>query len=248
MGEDNPDEPPPSYSEAIAGYAEPPRMPQRPSQSNYNPPPPPQRELRQSSYNPPPTPSRPLASNSASTANRVSSGSSSFNPLYNNNPDLPFEFPKKFLCSKCKNTGYKIKNGKMCTSCWQKFYISSHAYNPNLKLKFKYPKGYLCEKCENTGFKKKNGAKCTDCSDRFMRRIVAPPPVPSNRPIRVLPGDPRLGGQLCYNCHGSGLVMVGFFSEAYCHICSGSGRYYPPVPVAPVSYYAAPPPGPPFGH
>lgn len=45
----------------------------------------------------------------------------------------------------------------------------------------------------------------------------------------VLPGDPRIGGQLCYHCGGAGVreTMFSFFdSEEMCAVCRGSGRVF----------------------
>ena len=47
-----------------------------------------------------------------------------------------------------------------------------------------------------------------------------PPP-----PLVLQPGDPRLGGQLCWDCFGSGRTF-GFLllSERPCTVCRGTGR------------------------
>lgn len=42
-------------------------------------------------------------------------------------------------------------------------------------------------------------------------------------PLRVRPGDPRIGGVLCGRCRGSGLVRD-FLDEETCHVCRGLGR------------------------
>lgn len=36
---------------------------------------------------------------------------------------------KGFLCQKCRNSGYKVKNGKVCRECWDRFYLKNNAYN-----------------------------------------------------------------------------------------------------------------------
>lgn len=227
-----PDLPPPSYHEAInspvpgslssAQPSAPPRPPQRPPQQ-------------------PPRPTVGSSSNS-----RPPQGIS-----YSNNQGLPFEYPKRYLCKKCKNTGYK-KEGRMCLDCWGRFYLPTHAYNPNPDLPFKYPKGFICEKCYNRGIKVKNGKTCKDCYARFAPRnnytinppgvsgpfmgppsqpLVLPqppfmpggfPPAPQ-MPMRVPPGDPRLGGTLCGNCRGTGQVWF-FLDSELCHVCGGLGR------------------------
>ncbi|CAI5759726.1 unnamed protein product [Candida verbasci] len=213
---------PPSYSEAINS---PPVQPQRPTPSA-------------TSSLVPPRP--PQAVPSATT-----------DDLYTNNPNLPFKFPKGFLCPKCKNTGYKIKKhnltGKQCCkSCWDKFYFSKgYAYNPNSNnLSFRYPKGFYCDKCHNSGFKTKNGLSCKDCWDSFSPRnsynsinhnfspsyFGSTTFIPaggqfngSGPPLRVPPGDPRLGGVLCGKCRGQGMVRF-LLDMELCPVCSGLGR------------------------
>lgn len=183
--------------------------------------------------------------------------------IYLNNLQLPFQYPAGYLCSKCKNTGYK-KNGNKCLKCWEKFYLNKHAYNPNPALPFKYPVRFLCEKCDNTGYKKKNGLLCKDCWERFGPRnrpsavqtsfspfdlfgtttttttMVPSPYGVSGPPMRVTPGDPRLGGVLCGRCRGSGIVHF-LLDEEMCPVCCGLGRIVnqqqqgPPPGMAPMN-------------
>lgn len=42
-------------------------------------------------------------------------------PRPQQNPSLPWTYPPRFYCSKCGNTGYKLKNGRSCKSCWRRF-------------------------------------------------------------------------------------------------------------------------------
>ncbi|KAF4579167.1 GATA-type domain-containing protein [Pleurotus pulmonarius] len=46
--------------------------------------------------------------------------------------------------------------------------------------------------------------------------------------LAVLPGDPRIGGQLCWNCSGRGLksVLGGLLGEEECFVCKGVGRVF----------------------
>lgn len=260
-----PAEPPPSYSEAINSAPVPPARPDsdntylRPGQG----PPMPQRPQyvvgqstsqsttlshsvtyssqnngQSHSYNGPNySQSQPPSSNQANNAGQ------SHNGLYSNNPNLPFEYPRGHLCRKCKNTGYKIKNGKVCHDCWDAFYLRDHAYNPNPNLPFRYPKRFICDKCRNTGVKLRNGLTCQDCYASFAPRnnylvsltyspfgfgyqdIVRPAGYAPNAgpAIRVPPGDPRLGGTLCGNCRGSGQVTF-FLDLDLCPVCGGLGR------------------------
>ncbi|CAK7903235.1 hypothetical protein CAAN3_06S05710 [[Candida] anglica] len=263
------DLPPPSYEEAI--------NPPPPSSSSSTfgrpsvPPPQPQRPNSGPSQRPFSNAGSPgIGSGSGSGSGSNSNSNSNPNPNLYGNAELPFQYPKGFLCSKCKNSGYKVKKGGMCTNCWMKFYISSNAYNPNPRLPFKYPKRYLCEKCENTGHKKKNGKTCTTCWERYAPRnnpqmssmgsfnpflgggvttaIVGGNGGPGGGPaMRVPPGDPRLGGQLCGGCRGSGLIRF-LLDEELCPVCSGLGRVLNvPAPMQQFQQFTGfPPPQPQF--
>lgn len=205
------------------------------------------------------------ASNSAGTnySLQVNPGSGSgSSSLYTNNPNLPFNYPRGHYCKKCQNTGFKLKNGKPCRDCWDAFYLRNHAYNPNPNLPFRYPKRFICEKCHNTGTKRKNGLTCQDCYARFAPRnnysvqlsygfgllgflgfldFVRPvtnfgPGGPSGPPLRVAPGDPRLGGLLCGNCRGSGQISF-LLDTDLCPVCGGLGRILNSGPTQQTGYY-----------
>jgi len=49
--------------------------------------------------------------------------------------------------------------------------------------------------------------------------------VPVGAPV-VRPGDPRIGGRLCWRCGGSGVTSFLVFDETTCNICSGIGRTF----------------------
>lgn len=214
---------PPSYDEAINGASS---SAQSSSSSTINPPGRPNRPYHRPQPKPPaPTP--------------VGD--------YNNNPLLPFNYPSNHFCQKCKNSGFKVKNGKVCHDCWDRFFLRSKAYNPNPELPFRYPQGFICDRCNNTGYKRRSGRTCQDCWERFSARNnyqPAPPimtnpldmlfgstyttsiftgPMGTSQSFRVLPGDPRIGGILCGRCRGSGLVHV-FLDEDLCPVCLGLGR------------------------
>ncbi|ODV78732.1 uncharacterized protein CANTADRAFT_22697 [Suhomyces tanzawaensis NRRL Y-17324] len=38
---------------------------------------------------------------------------------YKSNPELSFKYSERYLCMKCYNTGYRIKNGTSCKNCWE---------------------------------------------------------------------------------------------------------------------------------
>lgn len=252
-----PSEPPPSYAEALNST---PVLPNRPTGN-------PHQQTSSSNYRPsngPPMPQRPSSNyqshqgggglSSASHQNHQSGLGGQMSSLYSNNPDLPFQYPRKYFCKKCLNTGFKIKNRKPCRDCWDSLFLNNHAYNPNPNLPFRYPKRFLCEKCVNTGSKLKNGLTCQDCYARFAPRnnVTAtysgggflgpsfPPPfMPNLGPggaIRVPPGDPRLGGILCGNCRGSGQVYF-LLDLELCPVCGGLGRLINTNPSQQTGFY-----------
>ncbi|RLV93521.1 Proline-rich protein HUA1 [Spathaspora sp. JA1] len=236
---------PPSYSEAISN--------QPTGVSSAGP------SYNHQSPHPPPNPPRPPQAPPRPAQSRPQPPTSS---LYTANSSLPFTFPKGFLCPKCKNTGYKVKNGDVCRNCWDKYYLSTNAYNPNPTLAFKYPRKYYCNKCHNTGYKTKNGKSCQDCWSSFGPRNSYSSVVSGYNPsyfgtttympnratsgIRVSPGDPSLGGVLCGRCRGSGVTRF-FLDVDLCPICNGLGRVItaapaPPPPPPPHTFYAPQPP------
>lgn len=215
-----PDHPPPPPRPSYNSYS--PHMAPPPSRPPSSAPPP----SRPPSSAPPP-PSRPSSSRPPP---------SSAPDIYSNSDDLPWKYPKGYFCNKCKNTGFKVKNGKVCSDCWKKFLTKRIAYNPNPKLPFKFPPGFICNKCINTGYKK--GKSCRDCWEDFgprnspsIVRPAAPTIFGSAGPgLRVLPGDPRIGGVLCSRCRGSGVNH--FFLDTYpCDTCQGLGRIVSQAPT-----------------
>ena len=40
----------------------------------------------------------------------------------------------------------------------------------------------------------------------------------------VQPGDPRIGGRICWRCDGQGMVSVFIFDREQCPVCHGIGR------------------------
>ncbi|KZT64406.1 hypothetical protein DAEQUDRAFT_718095 [Daedalea quercina L-15889] len=53
---------------------------------------------------------------------------------------------------------------------------------------------------------------------------VAENPPPGATVLR--PGDPRLGGRLCWRCGGSGITTFLIFDEQTCSVCDGVGRTF----------------------
>ncbi|KAI5969012.1 hypothetical protein CANMA_002008 [Candida margitis] len=129
---------------------------------------------------------------------------------------LPFTYPKGYYCRKCNSTGYKLKNGKTCQDCWEKF----SPRNSTNSVNYNFHPQYFG-------------------STTFIPYGSAPVPNPhpggrgggsggffstaSTVPLRVPPGDPRLGGVLCGRCRGSGMVRF-LLDMELCPVCSGLGR------------------------
>lgn len=52
---------------------------------------------------------------------------------------------------------------------------------------------------------------------------IAPPP--GNHPV-YSPGDPRIGGRLCWRCGGDGKTSFLIFDQETCRVCNGVGRTF----------------------
>lgn len=198
--------------------------------NNYlNVPPPPNR--------PPQKPPRPYSSSNTSSAASSTSHlrpqqrpPNSVKPPNNNNngrPPLPWVYPKNFYCPKCNNTGYKLKNGKSCRSCWRtfcpknpinynmgptssSFYVSPAIGMPPQASPYIPPSN-------NYGYGYGYGYPPMPMSP------IPPLPQQQQRPLVVKPGDPRLGGVLCGECRGTGRVSF-LLDEDLCPLCNGLGR------------------------
>lgn len=48
---------------------------------------------------------------------------------------------------------------------------------------------------------------------------------PAGAPV-VRPGDPRIGGHLCWRCGGDGTISFFLFDESTCNVCGGLGRTF----------------------
>ena len=127
-----------------------------------------------------------------------------------NNPNnIPWVYPQGYYCSKCNNTGYKLKNGKSCRSCWRQFAPSNHISTFPAQQNYYPSYGY-------------------NSLTSFMNNFVPPQPIQmqpytQQRPLYVKPGDPRIGGILCGECRGSGRIRL-FLDERLCPLCNGVGR------------------------
>lgn len=120
---------------------------------------------------------------------------------YNPNRELPFKYPKGFLCEKCENKGIKLKNGKSCKDCYERF-----AHRNQYQIQ--QPGSYW------------GPANIMPFGPRPMAAPMAPGGMPA---LQVPPGDPRLGGVLCGKCRGTGQVWFLLDSDL-CPLCGGLGR------------------------
>ncbi|OWB82790.1 hypothetical protein B5S33_g1418 [[Candida] boidinii] len=220
---------PPSYDDAVKDEF-------TPTQSPLPPPPPqrPQRPPSQGVYN------GNINSGSGSNSSiphhpdfyNSSSKTSATKPedLYTNNLDLPFRYPKNYHCKKCKNTGYKLKNGHQCKDCWSKFYKKSkpqqmprpqpvppRPFAPNV---VQLPPGNVSYGYNYVPQPRMNmyGMQRPGPGPGMMM-----PPMPNAQQVIVRPGDARIGGYLCPRCNGKGLTHF-FLDQETCRVCNGLGR------------------------
>lgn len=56
--------------------------------------------------------------------------------------------------------------------------------------------------------------------------VASPYSLPPPGATIVQPGDPRIGGRICYKCGGRGLVPFFLFDETTCVTCGGVGRIF----------------------
>ncbi|KAF8917546.1 hypothetical protein CPB85DRAFT_1374086 [Mucidula mucida] len=138
-------------------------------------------------------------------------------------------YPAGYECYKCHNIGYKQNDpSHPCRKCWQKYAKS-----------FTGALTYSSFEVNAPG------------RDTLQRPLPVLPPPHLNRPpppqppwqrgptimpvngyphaqqnsIVYSPGDPRIGGRLCWRCDGRGLVSL-LFLEDSCPVCGGIGRLF----------------------
>lgn len=57
-------------------------------------------------------------------------------------------------------------------------------------------------------------------------QVLPPGSAPPGNALAVLPGDPRIGGHLCYKCGGRGVRDTIWLDEETCNRCNGLGRLF----------------------
>ncbi|KAH3687283.1 hypothetical protein WICPIJ_001745 [Wickerhamomyces pijperi] len=138
-------------------------------------------------------------------------------PYNQQSSNLPWRYPARYFCNKCKNTGYKFKDGqrtnKSCKDCWSKFAKNNAVFTQNTTTT----------------------ASNYQPMPQFMPMPIPMPmpmqpmPMPMPQPMMQLPprvvrpGDPSIGGVLCGVCRGSGRIY-GLFDDSLCQNCFGVGR------------------------
>lgn len=213
--ENVPNEPPPSYDDAIADPTIPdtPLPPQRPQGSPPSQNRPPQSiPSKENSYSRPNIP----PPNHQGSSNSQQLNLPKPTPI-NPNPYLPWRYPSNYNCKKCENTGFRKKDGTYCKSCWKKFRPQNKNPPKNQKeleyLATHKPKPIPIH---SNVVKLPEGARANIPYNPFPQQI-------QQAPVVVNPGDPRIGGVLCPRCKGRGLVHF-FLDLERCSQCNGLGR------------------------
>ncbi|KDN40958.1 hypothetical protein K437DRAFT_181154 [Tilletiaria anomala UBC 951] len=58
--------------------------------------------------------------------------------------------------------------------------------------------------------------------------VTGPGRYPPPGALVLQPGDPRIGGRLCFHCDGTGTIEGLFFGDDICERCQGVGRLFAP--------------------
>lgn len=182
----------------------------------------PQMPPRPSSGAPPPRPARPSRPSAGSSAQSSASSRPPMSPRPSaptpggsaSTPQsrLPWVYPKGYYCSKCGNTGYKIKNGRSCKRCWRKFAPITPAQNVEVVYQDAHQPWLP-------------GAPYQAYSPYGtpLAPPMAAPIRPGAAPMMLRPGDPRIGGVVCGECRGRGMIRF-FLDDKICPLCHGVGR------------------------
>ncbi|KAF9517122.1 hypothetical protein BS47DRAFT_570625 [Hydnum rufescens UP504] len=150
-------------------------------------------------------------------------------PLLNNGRVLIY--PPNYMCSKCHNIGYKnFDPTHPCRTCWERY---SRPYAGALQYATWSPGSPNFQR-PLPSFRPPSQTFPPPVAPR-PHSVFSPPTqvafTPGGPPpgaLVVQPGDPRIGGRLCWSCNGRGLVPVMlFFDEERCPTCNGMGRVFP---------------------
>ncbi|TFK48378.1 hypothetical protein OE88DRAFT_1720161 [Heliocybe sulcata] len=156
-------------------------------------------------------------------------------------------YPAGYECHKCRNTGYKnFDPSHPCNKCWDKYskpYSGAITYTPwnpssaaepssSTNKTFQRPLPSFSPPHLNSSSSSSLRAPSSTGSPRPMTYpgsvseptgsyFHSPPPGAAV----VNPGDPRIGGNLCWQCRGRGSISVLLFSDT-CNTCGGLGRVF----------------------
>lgn len=211
---DSPDEPPPTYEEAVTGQDSGQLDVEGADNQSYQAPaaPPPTRPSH-----PPPQPARP-----AQPPQQAQPVQDSTSDIYTANLDLPFRYPKGYYCKKCHNTGYR--KHKKCKYCWSIFGPQptkpAKPAKPAKHSSSTFPGTHHSGSASTTGT---YTASSQHYTSQYPMQNAVPVVAPPNGAIVLQPGDPRIGGQLCQRCKGRGQVHF-FLDMETCPQCNGLGR------------------------
>lgn len=217
------------------------------------PPPAAQQQSQQPRYAPPPGPPPPhRPASTSSGAGPTAPPASDGRPTTTATPGRPLlrdgktlVYPETYLCQKCQNTGYKnFDPSHPCRKCWDRFgkpYTAALASSP-----------WGNQACGQSQSQRGRSFQRPLPAFKPPQAQVQPPPPPppmpgsyppsgmqspSPRPVPipfqgvpppgstvVMPGDPRIGGRLCWQCGGRGTTSFFIFDEITCDTCGGIGR------------------------
>lgn len=195
--------------------------------------------INETQHSVPPVPNRPSASHGSSTTSSSHHSSHSHHkptshrpppprpsqtqpPLpqkpQSSKPKIPWVYPNNFQCPKCHNTGYKLKNGKSCRSCWRKFAPRNNVnFSPTTygaTSSYYNPMNSVYQPYSMFGGGGGSGSFTIPVNGTMNN---------NGAPLVVRPGDPRLGGYVCGECRGTGRTSF-LLDEDICTVCNGIGR------------------------
>ncbi|KXN90351.1 Proline-rich protein HUA1, partial [Leucoagaricus sp. SymC.cos] len=160
-------------------------------------------------------------------------------------------YPRGHMCEKCHNTGYKHYDPlRFCKKCWSKYgkpfsgplaysYASSSASSNTQNINLQRPLPDVSSRLSGQSRYQPppvpprrasfNGMRSASPGGYYnqgpvinsLPRSGAPP----QGAIIYQPGDPRLGGDLCWSCNGKGRMSI-LIDVIRCPICGGCGRTY----------------------
>lgn len=158
-------------------------------------------------------------------------------PLLNNGHLLVYP-NKDYICIKCKNTGYKNYDpSHPCRKCWEKYgkpyagplmYTSWNTESSSRNSKFQraLPKFTPPQVSQSSSYTISPQASTPYGQHLYVFNpaIGMGQTAPVPHAIPVYPGDPRLGGQLCRKCGGTGTLPLFIIDIRPCSVCGGIGR------------------------